>query len=164
MGRIGPPDLVHVGIPLRIGLGRRYQPAPVILVNRHLLGEQEPRAQPRGEDRGDSAGVTGPADRNDRYRRDGVHNSGHERQGRDAAPDVPAGFPALGDDDVDSAGDCLPCFLGAADRVQNDSPGGAQPGFETAAASRGTAAIGAWTMGRSMSSNSHTGVRTAIVP
>jgi hypothetical protein len=47
VGGVGPPDLVQVGVPLRIGLGRGYQPAPVILVERHFLGQQEPRAQPR---------------------------------------------------------------------------------------------------------------------
>ena len=38
------------------------------------------------------------------------------------------------------------------------------PAFETAAASRGTAAIGAWTIGCSIPSISHTGVRTAFAP
>ena len=128
MGGVGPPDLVQVGVPLRIGFGRGYQPAPVVLVDRHLLGQQEPRAQPRGlgaqgEYRGDSASVTDPASRDYRHWRHGVHDSGHQRQRRDAAPNVPASFPALRNNDVDSAGDCLPCFLGAADRVHNDSPG-----------------------------------------
>ena len=31
MGRVRPPDRVQVVVPLRIGLGRRYQPAPVVL-------------------------------------------------------------------------------------------------------------------------------------
>src|ERR1700722_21039962 len=38
------------------------------------------------------------------------------------------------------------------------------PAFETAAASRGTAAMGAWTIGRSIPSISHPGVATAFVP
>jgi hypothetical protein len=48
VGGIGPPDVVQVGVPLGIGLGRGYQRAPVVPVDRHLLGQQEPRAQPRG--------------------------------------------------------------------------------------------------------------------
>jgi DNA-binding CsgD family transcriptional regulator len=46
--RVWPPDRVEVGVALSIGLGRRYQRAPVVLVDRHLLGQQEPRAHPRG--------------------------------------------------------------------------------------------------------------------
>ena len=38
------------------------------------------------------------------------------------------------------------------------------PAFETAAASRGTATMGAMTIGCSIPSNSHTGVRTAFAP
>ena len=38
------------------------------------------------------------------------------------------------------------------------------PAFETAAASPGTAAIGACTIGCSMPSKSHTGVRIALTP
>ncbi len=129
MGRIGPPDVVQVGVPLRIGLGGRYQPAPVVLVQRHLLGQQEPGAQPRGlrsqgEHRGDSASVTDPASRDHRHRRHRVHDSRHQRQCRDLAPHVPAGLPALRDDHVRAGRDCPPCLLGAADRVHNDPPGG----------------------------------------
>ena len=127
MGRIGPPDLVQVGVPLRIGLGRGYQPAPVVLVDRHLLGQQEPRAQPRGlgaqgEHRGDAAGVTDPAGRDHRHRRHRVHHRGHQRQRRDGTPHVPAGLPALRDDHVHAGRDCPPCLLGTADRVQDDPP------------------------------------------
>ena len=128
MGRVGPADRVQVGVPLRIGLGRRYQPAPVVLVDRHLLRQQEPRTQPRGlraqgEHRGDAASVADPAGRDHRHRRHRVHHGGHQRQGRDGAPHVPAGLPALRDDHVRARRDRPPCFLGGADRVQDNPPG-----------------------------------------
>ena len=128
MGRIRPPDLVQVGVQLRIGLGRGYQPAPVVLVDRHLLGHQEPRAQPRGlgaqgEHRRDSAGVTDPASRDHRHRRHRVHHSGHQRQCRDPTPHVPAGLPALRDNHVHAGRYRPPCFLGAPDRVHDNPPG-----------------------------------------
>ena len=68
MRRVGPPHLVQVRVQPRIGLGRGYQPASVVLVDRHLLGQQEPRAQPRrlgtqGEHGGDAAGVADAARR-----------------------------------------------------------------------------------------------------
>ncbi len=39
MGRVGPPDVVQVGVPLRIDLGRSYQPAPVLGVGVLLVVE-----------------------------------------------------------------------------------------------------------------------------
>jgi hypothetical protein len=128
MGRVGPADRVQVGVPLRIGLGRRYQPAPVVLVDRHLLRQQEPRTQPRGlraqgEHRGDAASVADPAGRDHRHRRHRVHHGGHQRQGRDGAPHVPAGLPALRDDHVHAGCDRSPCLLGAADRVHDNATG-----------------------------------------
>ncbi len=101
---------------------------PVVLVDRHLLGQQEPRAQPRGlgaqgQHRGDATGVTDPAGRDHRHRCYGVHDSGHQRQCRDGAPHVPAGLPALRDDHVRAGRDGPPCFLGGADRVQDNPPG-----------------------------------------
>jgi hypothetical protein len=50
----------------------------------------------------------------------------------------------------------------SADQVSVTMP--RAPAFETAAASRGIAAMGAWTIGCSIPSNSHTGVRTAFAP
>jgi len=125
---VGPPDRVQVGVPLRIGLYRRYQAAPVVLVDRHLLGQQEPGAQPcrlgtQGEHRGDAASITDPARRDHRHRRHRVHHRWHQRKCRDGAPDVPAGLPALRDDHVHAGRDGPPCFLGRAHRVHDDAPG-----------------------------------------
>jgi hypothetical protein len=109
---------------VRIGLGRRYHPAPVLLVDRHLLGQQEPRTQPcglgaQGEHRRDSPSVTDPASRDHRHRRHRVHYSGHQRQCRDGTPHVSASLPALRHDQVHSGRDCPPRLLGAADRVHD---------------------------------------------
>ena len=125
---VGPPDRVQVGVPLRIGLYRRYQAAPVVLVDRHLLGQQEPGAQPRGlgaqgEHRRDPASVSDPAGRDHRHRRHRVHHGGHQRQRPDVPPHVAAGLPALRDDHVHAGRDRAPCLLGTADREQDDAPG-----------------------------------------
>ena len=107
VGRIRPPDLVQVGVPLRIGLGRLHQATAVLLVDRHLLGKQEPGAQPgrlgaEGEHGCHSAGVSDPAGRDHRHRCHRVHDRRHQRQRRHLAPHVPAGLPALGHDDINS--------------------------------------------------------------
>jgi hypothetical protein len=128
VGRIRPPDLVQVGVQVRIGLGRGHQPPPVVLVDRHLLGQQEPRAQPgrlgaEGEHRRDAPGVADPARRDHRHRRHRVDHGGHQRQGPDGAPHVPAGLQSLRDDNVRPGRDRPPGLLGVADRVQDNSAG-----------------------------------------
>jgi hypothetical protein len=42
VGRIRPPDLVQVGVLLRIGLGRVLQSTAILLVDGHFLGKQNP--------------------------------------------------------------------------------------------------------------------------
>jgi MFS family permease len=126
--RIGPADLVQVRIQLRIGLRRGDQPAPVVLVDRHLGSQQEPGAQPgrlraQGEHRRDAAAVPDPARRDHRHRRDRVYHRRHQRQRPDRPPHVPAGLPALRDDHVHPGRHRPPGLLGGPDRVQDDSPG-----------------------------------------
>jgi len=128
VGGVGPSDRVQVGVALRIGLGGGYQATPIVLVDRHLLGQQEARAQPRGlgaegEHRGDAASVADPAGRDHRYGRDGVDHRWHQRKRCDAPRHVAARLPSLRDDHVDTASHGAPCLLGAADRV-HDEPSG----------------------------------------
>jgi hypothetical protein len=47
VGRIRPPHVVQVGVPVRIGLGRVHQTTAILLVDGHLLGKQKPGTQPR---------------------------------------------------------------------------------------------------------------------
>jgi hypothetical protein len=97
-------------------------------VDRHLLGQQEPRAQPgglgaEGEYRRDSAGVTDSAGRDHRHRRHRVHHGGHQRQGGDTPPHVAAGLPALRDDHVHAGRGRPARLLGSSHRVQDDPAG-----------------------------------------
>ena len=127
-GAVRPPDLVEVGVPLCVGLGRVHQATAILLVDGHLLGKQKPGTQPRRlsaqrEDGGHAASVPDPAGRDHRHRCHRVHDGGHQGKRRDLTPHVPPGLPTLGHDDINSAGDCPPRLFGAADRVQNDSIG-----------------------------------------
>jgi hypothetical protein len=125
---VRPSHLIEVGVPLGIGLGRGDQEAPVVVVDRHFVGYEKSSAQPsglrtEGKHGRDSSCVADPAGSNDRYGRHRVDHRRHQRQGRDATPDVAAGLPALRNDDVHSTSDGTPGFLGAADSVQNKSSG-----------------------------------------
>ena len=129
MGRIGPPDLVQVRVPLRIGLGRGYQPAPVVLVDRHLLGQQEPRAQPRGLSTRASTAATPRASPIPPAAITGTGVTASTTAGTNGSvatlpQTCPPAFPALRDDHVHAGRDCPPGLLGAADRGHDDSPGG----------------------------------------
>jgi len=61
--------------------------------------------------------------RDDRYRRDRIDYRRHQRERCHATQYVPAGLPALRDDDVRATCDCTPRFLGGPDRL-HDKPSG----------------------------------------
>jgi hypothetical protein len=95
-------------------------------VNRHFIGQQEPRAEQgglraEGEHGRDSSSVANPTSCNHRYRCHGVDDRRHQRERCHATPDVPAGLPTLRHDDVHATSDCAPRFLDTADRV-HDKP------------------------------------------
>ncbi len=103
--RVRPPHLIEVGVPLCVGLAGVDQQARVFLVDRHLLGQQKAGPEPgglcaEGEHGRDAAGVSDPTRRDHGYRRHRVHHRRHQWERRHAAPHVPPGLPALGDDDV----------------------------------------------------------------
>ena len=111
-----------------VGLGGVDQAAAVLVVDRHLVGEQEPGAQPGGlraerEHGRDSSRVADPTGRDHRHRRDRVDYRRHQRERRHATPDVPAGLPALRDDHVDPSPDRAPRLLSTPDRVHHKPPG-----------------------------------------
>jgi hypothetical protein len=92
-------------------------------VDRHLVGHEEPGAKPgslrtEGKHGRDSASVANPTGRNDRHRCHGVDYRWHQWERCHATQYVPAGLPALRNDDVHSTSGCAR-FLGTADRVHD---------------------------------------------
>ena len=105
----------------RVSLAGREDAADVVRVRRRFLAGHEACAHPgrSGAERQDGSQATAvgdPAGRDDGRGSDGVNDYRHERQRRDLAPDVAAGFPALGNDDVDAGIDGAPRLRRVADR------------------------------------------------
>ena len=128
MRRVRPADVVQLGVPLGVGLRRLREALPVALVDGALLRQQEARSEPgclraeRQHSR-DTAPVADAARGDHRCGEHGVDDCGDERQRGDGAPDVPARFPALRDDDIDAGRHRAPRLVRAPDRVQDDAAG-----------------------------------------